>query len=154
FVVGVPQVRYPTEKQAQFYRDLVNRIESLPGVNSASSTIPLPLSGELFSISFETEGRPVAPGDRPSADFFSIGLNYFKTLGIPQIKGRDFTERDDAKAPGVIIVNEAFARKFFPNEDPVGKRIKPGMTTYEGKPDWREIAGVVADVRNRNLSSD
>ncbi|MDX6304394.1 MAG: putative transport system permease protein [Blastocatellia bacterium] len=154
FVVGVPQVRYPTEKQAQFYRDLVKRIEALPGVTSASSTIPLPLSGELFSISFETEGRPVAPGDRPSADFFSIGLNYFKTLGIPQLKGRDFTERDDAKAPGVIIVNEAFARKFFPNEDPIGKRIKPGISTDENKPVMREIIGVVADVRNRDLSSE
>src|SRR5258706_314789 len=103
FVVGVPQVRYPTEKQAQFYRDLVKRIEVLPGVSSASSTIPLPLSGELFSISFETEGRPVAPGERPSADFFAIGPAYFKTLGIRQINGRDFTERDDAKAPAVII---------------------------------------------------
>ena len=154
FVVGVPQVRYPTEKQAQFYRDLVNRIESLPGVNSASSTIPLPLSGELFSISFETEGRPVAKGDRPSADFFAIGLGYFKTMGIPQIKGRDFTERDDAKAPGVIIVNEAFARKFFPDEDPIGKRIRPGISTTAAKPEMREIVGVVANVRNRDLSSE
>jgi putative ABC transport system permease protein len=154
FVVGVPQVKYPTEKQAQFYHDLVQRIESLPGVNSASSTIPLPLSGELFSISFETEGRPVSPGDRPSADFFAIGLGYFKTLGIPQIKGRDFTERDDAKAPGVIIVNEAFARKFFPSEDPIGKRIKPGISTDENKPVMREIIGVVGDVRNRDLSSE
>jgi len=75
-------------------------------------------------------------------------------LGIPQIKGRDFTERDDAKAPGVIIVNEAFARKFFPNEDPIGKRIKPGISTDETKPVMREIVGVVADVRNRNLSSE
>jgi putative ABC transport system permease protein len=154
FVVGVPEVKYPTEKQAQFYSDLVKRIESLPGVNSASSTIPLPLSGELFSISFETEGRPVAKGDRPSADFFAIGLGYFKTMGIPQIKGRDFTERDDAKAPGVIIVNEAFARKFFPDEDPIGKRIRPGISTTVAKPEMREIVGVVADVRNRNLSSE
>ena len=153
-VVGVPQVKYPTEKQAQFYRDLVKRIESLPGVTSASATIPLPLSGDLFSISFETEGRPIAKGDQPSADFFSIGLGYFKTLGIAQIKGRDFTERDDAKAPGVIIVNEAFARKFFPNEDPLGKRIKPGISTDETKPVMREIIGVVADVRNRDLSSE
>jgi putative ABC transport system permease protein len=154
FVVGVPQVKYPTEKQAQFYRELAKRIESLPGVTSASATIPLPLSGDLFHISFETEGRPVAQGERPSADFFSIGLGYFKTLGIPQVKGRDFTERDDAKAPGVIIVNEAFARKFFPNEDPIGKRIKPGISTDENKPVMREIIGVVADVRNRNLSSE
>src|SRR6266496_1525539 len=68
FVVGIPEVKYPTEKQAQFYRDLTARIQSLPGVRSASSVIPLPLSGDLFRISFETEGRPVAKGDQPSAD--------------------------------------------------------------------------------------
>jgi putative ABC transport system permease protein len=154
FVVSLPEVKYPSEKQVQFYRDLKGRIESLPDVNSASATIPLPLSGELFSISFETEGRPIAKGDQPSADFFSIGLGYFKTMGIPQIKGRDFTERDDAKAPGVIIVNQAFARKFFPDEDPIGKRIKPGISTDDNKPVMREIIGVVADVRNRDLSSE
>jgi putative ABC transport system permease protein len=153
FVVGIPEVKYPTEKQAQFYRDLVTRIESLPGVRSASSVIPLPLSGDLFRISFETEGRPVAKGDQPSADFFAIGDGYFKTLGVSILKGRDFNDRDGEKAPGVIIVNQAFARKFFPNEDPVGKRIKPGISTNENKPDWREIVGVVSDVRNRNLSS-
>jgi putative ABC transport system permease protein len=153
FVVGVPEAKYPTDKQAQFYRNLVGRIESLPGVVAASAVIPLPLSGDRFSISFETEGRPVAKGDQPSADFFVIGANYFKTLGISQLKGRDFTERDDNNAPGVIIVNQAFARKFFPNEDAIGKHIKPGISTYEGDPLMREIVGVVADVKNRNLNS-
>jgi putative ABC transport system permease protein len=154
FVVGIPEVKYPTEKQAQFYHDLVARVESLPGVRSASAVIPLPLSGDLFRISFETEGRPMAKGDLPSADFFAIGDGYFKTLGVSILKGRDFNERDGEKAPGVIIVNQAFAEKFFPNEDPIGKRIKPGIATGENKPDWREIVGVVADVRNRNLSSE
>jgi len=154
FVVGIPEVKYPTEKQAQFYHDLVARVESLPGVRSASAVIPLPLSGDLFRISFETEGRPMAKGDLPSADFFAIGDGYFKTLGVSILKGRDFNERDGEKAPGVIIVNQAFAEKFFPNEDPIGKRIKPGIATGEKKPDWREIVGVVADVRNRNLSSE
>jgi putative ABC transport system permease protein len=153
FVVGVPEVKYPTNKQAQFYRDLVGRIESLPGVSAASAVIPLPLSGDRFSISFETEGRPVAKGDQPSADFFVIGANYFKTLGISQLKGRDFTERDDNNAPAAVIVNQAFARKFFPNEDAIGKHIKPGISTYEGDPLMREIVGVVADVKNRNLNS-
>jgi putative ABC transport system permease protein len=153
FVVGVPEVKYPTDKQAQFYHDLVGRIESLPGVAAASSIIPLPLSGDRFSISFETEGRPVAKGNQPSADFFVIGTNYFKTLGISQLKGRDFTERDDNKAPPVIIVNQAFTRKFFPNEDAIGKHIKPGISTYDGEPLMREIIGVVADVKNRSLSS-
>ena len=153
-VVGIPEVKYPTAKQAQFYHDLVARIESLPGVRSAASVIPLPLSGELFSISFETEGRPVTNGERPSADFFAIGGGYFKTMGIPLLNGRDFTERDDKQAPGVIIVNQAFVRKFFPDEDPIGKHIRPGIRTDEGKPVMREIIGVVGDVKNRNLSSE
>jgi putative ABC transport system permease protein len=153
FVVGVPEVKYPTDKQAHFYHELVGRIESLPGVSAASSIIPLPLSGDRFSISFETEGRPVAKGNQPSADFFVIGANYFKTLGISQLKGRDFTERDDNKAPAVIIVNQAFTRKFFTNEDAIGKHIKPGISTYDGEPLMREIVGVVADVKNRSLNS-
>jgi putative ABC transport system permease protein len=153
FVVGIPEVKYPTAKQAQFYRDLVTRIESLPGVRSASSVIPLPLSGNSFSISFETEGRPLAKGDLPSSDFFAIEGGYFETLGVSILKGRDFTERDNKASPPVIIVNQAFARKFFPNEDAVGKRIKPGISTDTDEPALREIIGVVSDVRNRNLSS-
>jgi putative ABC transport system permease protein len=116
--------------------------------------MPLPLSGNRFGISFEIEGRPVAKGEEPSADFFVIGDDYFKTMEIPMIKGREFTERDNKKAPGVIIVNQAFARKFFPNEDPMGKRITPGISTDEDDAVPREIVGIVADVRNRNLMSD
>ena len=153
-VVGIPDVKYSTAKQAQFYRDLASRIQSLPGVRSASSVMPLPLSGDRFGISFEIEGRPVPKGEEPGADFFVISDDYFKTMEIPLIKGRTFTERDVAKAPGVIIVNQAFAQKFFPNEDPIGKRIKPGISTDEDKPAMREIVGLVADVRNRNLSSE
>jgi putative ABC transport system permease protein len=154
FVVGIPEVKYPTEKQEKFYRDLVARIESLPGVRSASSIIPLPLNGDAFVISFETEGRPVAKGNQPSADFFAIEDGYFKTLGVSMLKGREFTERDNKGAPPVIIVNQAFAQKFFPGEDPLRKRIKPGISTDEDKPAMREIVGVVSDVRNRNLSSE
>ncbi|HUS12339.1 MAG TPA: FtsX-like permease family protein, partial [Pyrinomonadaceae bacterium] len=130
------------------------RLQTLPGVNSAGSVIPLPLSGNMFSISFETEGRPVEKGNEPSADFFAVSDDYFKTLGVPILKGREFTQRDGAKAPGVVIVNQAFARKFFPNEDPVGKRIKPGISTLTDETEWREIVGIAGDVRNRNLSSD
>ena len=155
FVVGVPDVKYPTEKQAQFYNELTTRIKSFPGVQTASSVIPLPLSGDRFSISFEIEGRPVAKGDQPSADFFAVNYDYFRTMGIPVLKGRDFTERDDRKAPGVIVVTETFARTHFPGEDVLGKRIKPGITTFEDeKSAMREIVGVVGDVRNRNLSTE
>ena len=115
---------------------------------------PLPLSGDRFGISFEIEGRPVAKGDQPSADFFTIGDGYFKTMQIPLLQGREFTDRDRKQAPGVIIVNQAFARKFFPGEDPIGKHIKPGISTDEDEPAMREIVGMVADVRNRDLNSD
>ena len=154
FVVGIPEVKYPVEKQARFYRDLTSRIQSLPGVRSASSVIPLPLSGDLFRISFEVEGRPVAKGEQPSADFFAINDGYFKTLGVPVIKGRDFNEHEDKDGPPVIIVNQSFAQKFFPGEDAVGKRIRPGISTSKLEPQMREIVGVVGDVRNRNLSSE
>jgi putative ABC transport system permease protein len=153
-VVSIPEVKYPTERQEHFFRELLTRVRALPGVRSASAVTPLPLSGEMYRISFETEGRPVAKGDLPSSDFFVIDDNYFKTLGVSILKGRDFNERDTEKATPVIIVNETFARKFFPNEDPVGKRIKPGISVNDDKPAMREIVGVVSTVRNRNLSSD
>lgn len=153
-VVGVPDVRYPTAKQAQFYGDLVGRIKSLPGVRSASAITPLPLNGDRYGISFEVDGRPVPKGEEPGADFFVIGNDYFQTMETPLIKGRTFSDRDAAKSPPVIIVNQAFAQKFFPNEDPIGKRIKPGISTDEDEPAMREIVGIVGDVRNRNLSSE
>ena len=154
FVVGLPEVKYPTAKQSQFYRDLVTRVEALPGVSSVGAVIPLPLSGDRFGVSFEVEGRPVAKGDQPSSDLFVISPGYFKTMGIALRKGRDFSERDNKKGPGVIIINESFAQKHFPNEDPIGKHIKPGISTDEDEPIMREIVGVVANVKNRSLSSE
>ncbi|HKO98503.1 MAG TPA: ABC transporter permease [Pyrinomonadaceae bacterium] len=154
FSVSVPEVKYPAEKQAQFFRQLVKRMETMPGVQSAGAVMPLPLSGDRFSISFEIDGRPVAKGTEPSADFFTTGLGYFKAMGIPMIQGRDFSERDEKGAPGVVIVSKGFADKYFPNENPIGKRIKPGISTYDGeKSTMREIVGVVAEVRNRNMSA-
>jgi len=154
FAVGIPDVKYPTEKQDPFYRDLVTRVQALPGVRSASSIIPLPLSGDMFRISFAIDGRPVAKGDQPSADFFAVSDDYFKTMGIPLVSGRVFTQRDSVNAPGTIIINQEFARQYFPGENPIGKRLKPGISTTEKEADWREIVGVVGDVRNRNLSSE
>src|SRR5947209_4129285 len=150
--VGLPDVKYNTQQQADFYRSLRERIEALPGVASASAVFPLPLSGERMGISFETEGRPVLKSDEPSTEFRTVSPDYFRTMGIPFLKGRDFTERDDQTAPGVVIVNEAFAQKFFPNKDPLGKRIKPGISVDENKPVMREIVGVVGNVKHKNLS--
>lgn len=155
FNVALPDVKYPGEKQSQFFQALRARLENLPGVQSASGISPLPLSGDRFSISFEIDGRPVAKKDQPSADFFVADVDYFKTMGIPISKGRDFNNYDQHKTPQVVIVSEAFAREFFPNEDPIGKRIKPGMSTFDGeKSVMREIVGVVGNIRNRRLNTE
>jgi putative ABC transport system permease protein len=124
-------------------------------VQSASSIYPLPLSGDRFVISFEIEGRPMAPKDHPVAEFFTTGVGYFGVMGIPLIKGRDFNDRDKHGSTPVIIVTEMFARQYFPNEDAIGKRIKPGISSIENEDSpMREIVGVVGDVRNRNLSTE
>ncbi len=155
FNVGLPEIKYNYEKQSQFFIDLKSRLESTPGVQSASSILPLPLSGDRFSITFEIEGRPMAPKDHPSGDFFSTGVGYFRAMGIPIIKGRDFDDRDRYGATPVVIITETLARQFFPNEDAIGKRIKPGINTIEGdKTTMREIIGVVGDVRNRSLDTE
>ena len=155
FNVALPDVRYNSDKQGQFYHDLASRIESLPGVQSASTILPLPLSGDRFSISFQIDGRPVARKDEPSADFFAADTGYFHAMGIPIINGRDFDERDQHKSTPVIIITEAFARQYFPNENPIGKRIQPGISTYENeKKVMREIVGVVGDIRNRSLNTE
>jgi putative ABC transport system permease protein len=155
FNLALPDVRYSTDQQAVFFHDLVTHIESLPGVQAASVVTPLPLGGDMYSLAYETDGRPMAKKDLPKADFFNVGLGYFRALGISFIKGRDFNEADQHKSTQVIIINETLAREHFPNEDPIGKRIKPGFFSYgDEKPAMREIVGVVGDVRNRGLTKE
>jgi putative ABC transport system permease protein len=155
FNLALPDVRYSSEKQARFYRDLLGKVRTLPGVQTASAVLPLPLSGDRFSISFQIDGRPVARKDEPSADLFIAEPNYFRTMGIPILKGRDFEDRDEHKSTPVVIVTDTFARQFFPGDDPIGKRIKPGISSWEDeKSTMREIVGVVADVRNRALNTE
>ena len=155
FSVALPDIKYEGEKQSRFYEDLVAHLKLMPGVQSASNVIPLPLSGDRFGISFQIDGRPVARKDEPSADFFSVGVDYFRTMGIPIVKGRDFNDRDQHKTNPVIVVTESFARKFFPGEDPLGRRIQPGLNTFDNEHStMREIVGVVGDIRNRSLNTE
>ena len=155
FNVGLPEVKYNSERQSQFFVDLKDRLESMPGVQSASTIYPLPLSGDRFGISFEIEGRPMAPKDHPVGDFFTTGVGYFRAMGIPLIKGRDFDVRDKHGSTPVVIITETLARQYFPNEDPIGKRIRPGISTWDDEDStMREIVGVVGDVRNRTLNTE
>jgi putative ABC transport system permease protein len=144
---GPPQI-------ADFYRQLTLRLKALPGVVNASVVFQLPLGGGAASTGLVIKGQPEDPANQPFGIIHSVGPEYFRTLGIPLVKGREFTERDDLNSAPVLIINEALARKHFPNEDPIGKRIMPGFTTLPitgEKPDMREVVGVVADVKHQTL---
>jgi len=147
--VELPDARYPKPELATaFYRTLLDRVKAMPGVEGVSAVVPQPLSGDMMMISFDIEGRNIPKGERPVSHFRSISLDYFSVMKIPLLAGRAFTERDDPHSPGVVIVNETFAKRHFPNENPIGKHVKPGIA-LEGEPVWREIVGVVKDVKHR-----
>jgi predicted permease len=151
--VDLPDARYSEEKQIAFYRDLLERLQGLPGVVSAGGIFPLPLTRSDINTTFAVEGRPVPEADEPSAALRVISPSYFQTMRIPLIHGRVFDARDNEKSPPVVIINEEFARRYLPNEDPVGKRIKPGFAVH-GDPVMREIVGVVGGVKDRSLRAE
>ena len=134
-----------------FDTQLLAGLRQISGVRSASGVFPLPET-DRWSLRFEIEGRPVAPSSRPAAGFVMAAPGYFQTMGIPILKGRGFSESDNAEAPSVTVISQAFARRYFPNEDPVGKRIEPEAVRNGGQSAWSEIVGVVGDVRDRGLA--
>ncbi len=136
---------------ADFYRQLTERLKALPGVVNASVVFQLPLSGAGASTGLGIEGQP--EGNDPFGVIHSVGPEYFRAMGIQLLKGREFTERDNLSSPRVLIINETLARKYFPNEDPIGKRITPGFSTVPipGDDRRREVVGVVADVKHQSL---
>jgi putative ABC transport system permease protein len=146
--ISLPQVKYADEaKQAAFYRDVLERIRETPGVVSAGGIFTLPLSGSNRVNTFDIVGRPSNPEELPEGNDRVATPDYFRAMGIPVIKGRVFTERDDANAPPVVIVNESLARRYFAGEDALGKR----MIISDKYPQGNEIVGVVGDVRHKSL---
>jgi predicted permease len=135
------------ETRLQFYRQYFERLRALPGVQSAAGAMVLPMTDDNIGISFENPEKPVPEGNLPSAELTPISPDLFRTLQVPIVEGRDFTGADDTQAPQVMIVNQAFARKFFPGEEVIGKKLKPGAGNGKG-PQWRQIVGVVGDVRH------
>ena len=140
------------EQTGEFFKQLTERIRALPGVANASVTWQLPLSGASATTGLEIEGQPNEAGSLTVGVIHSAGPGYFRTMGIPVLEGRDFTDRDDMKSPPVIIVNETLAKRFFPAGDAIGKHITPGFATTGGTIQ-REIVGVVGDVKHQSLRS-
>jgi putative ABC transport system permease protein len=142
-----PDARYK-DIRPQFYRDYFEKVRSLPGVQSAGGVMVLPMTNDLINVSFEDPEHPVPESQQPSADLTPITPGYLTAMQIPVLQGRDFSERDDMQAAQVILVNQAFAHKFFPGENMLGKKLKPGAGNgTPGGPPWREIVGVVGDIR-------
>ena len=152
--IDLPDDKFSNTKKVQFLHDLMPRVKALPGVTSAAAIVPLPMSGNEFQVAVEIEGRPTAKSDELNSSVRVITEDYFHTMQIPLLQGREFREQDGTDAATVLIVNESLARKFFPGENPIGKHIRPGIST-DGKPSrMREIVGVVGNVKYRDLSAD
>jgi putative ABC transport system permease protein len=134
-------------RSVRFFEELVNRVRALPGVRSAAAAMNHPMNIG-WSTGFALEGRPPpSPGDEPEANYRPVTPGYFEAMGIPLIRGRSFTGRDDEQAPGVAIINQAFARRFFTDEDPIGRRLLRAHWWRGREDDAYEIVGVVSDVR-------
>lgn len=148
FDLGLNNYSKPQAKE--FYDNLLERTRLLPGVESASVSFNTPLSGRNPGMSVErAEGYQGGPNEHPYGDFNVVSDGYFRTLGIPMLHGRDFGPADTATAIPVVIVNEAFARRYWPNQDPVGKRL------YEHGPRGSipvEVVGVVGSTSSRSLA--
>jgi predicted permease len=141
--------RYQGAKLVAFYEQLYQRLATLPGSTSAALTDRVPLTGGQSPAPVAVIGRPVPPmSDRPLANRHLVSPHYFTTLRIPLRAGRDFDERDNARVPHVAIVNETFARRHFPGEDPIGRTLITGMAEMPS-----QIVGVVADVRSTTLNA-
>jgi putative ABC transport system permease protein len=146
--LALPAAKYnDAARRADFYRQLVARLEAVPGVEAAGVVNHLPLGGSNSSTSFLLEGQPEPPPGRENEARYRVcSPRYFETLGMRLAAGRAFTEQDAANAPPVVIVNRTLARRYWPGEDPLGKRIRE--TGDPARNPWMQVVGVVGDVKH------
>jgi predicted permease len=151
--ISLPEQKYAKIEQTRaFYRELLDRIRRLPGVDAAGGATGLPLGGTGWSGTTTVDSQAVQPQDStPEADQRPVFPGYFEALGIPLVRGRYFEQRDNEKGAPVAIIDETMAKTYWPNEDPIGKRIKSGGSGSTQP--WRTIVGVVRHVRYRTLES-
>jgi putative ABC transport system permease protein len=145
------QYRGHPELQIQLARNILRDVSVLPGVKSAAISTSVPLLGNPIYI-MRFEGRPpVTPSQAPVANYFAVTPGFFDAMGMHVLRGRAVTERDTAESPLVAVVNQTLVDRYFPGQDPIGKRLEIAFST---PPNWREIVGVVADVRSAGLDQD
>lgn len=144
--ISVPPGKFPAgEPRLQFFQQAIERVHSLPGVQSAGMVLSLPLGGDTFNVwrGYIREGRPATPEENGDAAFLVATPDYFQTLQIPLIDGRNFTDRDTQNSTKVVIVNDTMARKLWPGQSPIGKHI----TIWRDEKFPREIIGVVGETK-------
>ncbi|HEV8133605.1 MAG TPA: ABC transporter permease [Pyrinomonadaceae bacterium] len=145
--LGLPSLRYSTDdKKINFYRELTTRLRSLTGVTSAGVTTPLP-ANDFDTTGIDIEGQPVQPGLEPSVDRYIVTPGYLEAMHIPLVRGRSLEERDVHDTRQVLLVSKSLADRFWPNQDPIGKRIKLPWNPGRDDDPWREVVGIVGDVK-------
>jgi putative ABC transport system permease protein len=146
--LSLPGKKYAEDdQQAAFFAQLIEQVSTMPGVVSVGATQSLPIHDD-YVLGFNIQGRPPdPPGEEPNTNYYAVSPGYFKAMGISLLRGRLFTEQDKKDAPRVAVINETMAKKFFPGEDPIGK----GINVTNGPERFREIVGIVSDVKQYGL---
>jgi putative ABC transport system permease protein len=152
--VDLSEVKYPdTARRTAFFDEVVRRVQALPGVRSVAVAGNLPFTYNGDSMPIGVEGIPDPPPDQwPDVIWRTVGPNYFSTMGIPLVQGRDFNDQDTLDTTLGVVISEKTAKHYWPNDDPIGKRLKPGSTA--GSSPWRTVIGVVKDVRQNDFVAE
>jgi putative ABC transport system permease protein len=149
--IVLPDERYTSAASViEFYRGLPATLKRLPGVEEVSAANRLPISGGDGHGIITVDGKAFAPGEAPGASYRRVLPNYFRAIGTPLLRGREFDTRDRGQDPKVVIVNDTMARRLWPGQDPIGQRIKVGPADREP---WLTVVGVVGDVRNVGVAA-
>src|SRR5436190_11158661 len=152
--VDLSEVKYPdTARRTAFFDEVVRRVQPLPGVQSVAVAGNLPFTYNGDSMGIAVEGIPDPPPDQwPDVIWRTVGPGYFNTMRIPLVRGREFKDGDTLDTTLAVVVSEKTAKHYWPNQDPIGKRLKPGATT--GESPWRTVIGVVKDVRQNDFIAE
>lgn len=150
--VEIPETRYPTDiEQSEFYREVLERVSAIPGVRSAGGVLSLPINAGISgNLLFSIEGRQAAPGEEWQSGYQLASPDYFRTLGIPVLRGRIFAQGDGPDASRVAVINQALADLYWRDEEPIGQRVTWGDPTDENV-DWTTIVGIVGNTRQDGL---
>jgi putative ABC transport system permease protein len=146
--ISLPDARYPDPQKAAFFAQLLDRVRSLPGVESAGAIGHVPLGGDIDSYAMQVEGRAPLPNEYANPDCHVVMPGYFQSMKVPLVEGRFFDGRDNLQSPHVVIINDIVARNVFPNENPIGRSLRMGFNGFSG-----EIIGVVRHTSHLTLDS-